>query len=166
MRTHRTTDGLWRSCQNAACKLRFHLPLPVDEVRVLPFELLLPLFQAVDPPTHIALNGTQSWQLFERYLHREYDLPARVQADGTLEWYHLGKLHRAHGRPAVIRADGSREWYVMDQPHRKHGPAIMLANGRREWHRDGSLHRIGGPAIITERGHRDYYEFGYQVVRA
>ena len=45
-------------------------------------------------------------------IHRDNDLPAVIQADGTKWWYIDNKLHRDNDQPAVIDADGTKYWYI------------------------------------------------------
>ena len=44
--------------------------------------------------------------------HRDDDLPAVIDADGSQEWWVGGRLHRDNDLPAAIWADGRQEWYV------------------------------------------------------
>ncbi len=43
--------------------------------------------------------------------HRDNDLPAVIDFDGTQKWYRYGKLHRDNDLPAVICAGGTRGWW-------------------------------------------------------
>jgi len=50
------------------------------------------------------------WWLNEK-LHRENDLPAVEQINGTKIWYINGLHHRVNG-PAVESADGDKYWWL------------------------------------------------------
>eukprot|EP01117_Protostelium_nocturnum_P012134 TRINITY_DN4452_c0_g1_i17.p1 TRINITY_DN4452_c0_g1~~TRINITY_DN4452_c0_g1_i17.p1 ORF type:complete len:116 (+),score=25.07 TRINITY_DN4452_c0_g1_i17:74-421(+) len=47
----------------------------------------------------------------EGEVHRDNDLPAIIEANGTQYWFKKGKPHRDNNLPAIIRADGTREWW-------------------------------------------------------
>ena len=57
-------------------------------------------------------NGTTTTYRFNGERHRDNDLPAVINADGTKYWCQHGYLHRDNGLPALIRANGSKEWWV------------------------------------------------------
>jgi hypothetical protein len=49
------------------------------------------------------------WLNGQEQLHRENDLPAVVNADGTREWWVNGERHRDDLLPAIINTDGTSE---------------------------------------------------------
>ncbi len=55
--------------------------------------------------------------------HRDYDMPARINDDGTNYWYFYGKLHRDY-KPAVIDKNNSKFWFQFNEYHRLDGPAV------------------------------------------
>ncbi len=55
--------------------------------------------------------------------HRDNDLPAYVDTDGTQEWYWYGNLHRNDDKPAIMRPDGTMEWYF-------HGTCYRVVSSR------------------------------------
>ena len=76
----------------------------------------------------------------EYHPHRDEDLPAVVDPEGTCQWFVHGCRHREGGQPAVVFADGSRIWFVDGRRHRDGGqPAVVLADGTREWYVHGAL---------------------------
>jgi hypothetical protein len=115
---HRTLIGDWAECSDPACGLKFHIPdLTVAEVEAIPLVTLLPLLEVIDPPTRVNLRGDKYWSIPDKdspipLTHREYDLPAVVWADGSLEWALNGQFHRPPGRPARIYKDGTCYWWV------------------------------------------------------
>lgn len=74
-----------------------------------------------------------------------------------------GELHRLDG-PAKINANGTKEWFVNGKRHREGGPACVgLHNGER-WYQDGLLHRVDGPAVIFGGGAMDWFILGVDIV--
>jgi deoxyuridine 5'-triphosphate nucleotidohydrolase len=77
--------------------------------------------------THVVeSDGTESYYFTSadgqrRILHREDDLPAKIEKDGTKRWYKLGYLHREGDKPAIERPDGHRAWYFCGELHRDAG---------------------------------------------
>lgn len=85
-----------------------------------------------DLPAFIDSNGSQSWKQHGK-LHRDGDQPAYVGANGTQMWYQHGQLHRNGDRPALISKKGMT-WYQRGERHRENGPAVMRADGTNEWY--------------------------------
>jgi len=56
-------------------------------------------------------------------LHRDNDLPAIINSDGTEKWYQNDQLHRDNDSPAIIYGSGSQSWYQNDKLHRR---AILI----------------------------------------
>ena len=85
---------------------------------------------------------TQRW-FKDGMLHRDFDLPAVVRADGDQEWFRAGTRHRDGDMPAVVRANGHREWFSDGKRHRDGDmPAIMNMNStHQEWYADDILYR-------------------------
>ena len=76
-------------------------------------------------------------------------------ANGTTEWYKMGKLHRLNG-PAKEWSNGRKEWYLNGKLHRTDGPAVELPNGDKVYYLNGDLHRTNGPALLYS-GDRYWY---------
>jgi hypothetical protein len=60
-------------------------------------------------------------------MHRDYDLPARIETNGLRTWAIHGLRHRENG-PAHITETGSMWWYQNDRIHRLYGPAFISGN--------------------------------------
>jgi hypothetical protein len=141
---HRLLTGGWAECPApSSCELKFHFPdMSAEEAQRMPLEVLVLLLEPFDPPTNVAENGSKLWLApLPNGYHRDYDLPALIRTDGTMEWYQRGRRHRAGDRPAVMKADGSLQWF-----------------------RDGLLHRENGlPAYVWPEGDGMYWLNGEQV---
>lgn len=88
------------------------------------------------------VNGDGSEQWFDENgkLHRDGDLPAQVDEDGTTHWYKHGKLHRDGDLPSVILEDGTdgKFWYKNGLMHRDNKmPAYEDKYGDNEWWENG-----------------------------
>lgn len=108
-------------------------------------------------------NGTKTWYDADGLLHRDNDLPANIEADGSMSWYKHGEKHRDGGLPAVIKADGSQYWYWNGLSHRGGDlPAIVLRDGYQAWYKGGQIHRgLDRPAMIwPEAELRAFYRKG------
>jgi hypothetical protein len=68
------------------------------------------------PPDDVH-SGWQYWHDSDGHVHRDYDLPAVLDADSPprlgRRWYRHGRIHRGGGLPAVHR-DGGRVAYWLD----------------------------------------------------
>ena len=63
-------------------------------------------------------------------LHRDDDLPAIVNANGSNQWYQNGKLHRDNDLPAIVWENGSKEWFRHGRRYRKNDlPVIVNEDG-------------------------------------
>jgi hypothetical protein len=103
--THRLLNGDWAECpEPEVCALKFHFPdMSVAEARSMPFHLLLPLLNLIDPPTTTDSQG-QTWRgALPGILHREYDLPAVINEDGRMEWWVNNYRWREGDKPRVVR---------------------------------------------------------------
>jgi hypothetical protein len=117
---HRTLDGNWAECEDSFCELKYHLPnISLAEAQAIPLRVLLPLLEAFDRPNPHAYPGSHKiWTVpsgrerGEVFMHRDYDLPAVIWPDGTLEWWHRDKLHRDGGKPARIWPSGACDYYI------------------------------------------------------
>lgn len=107
--------------------------------------------RVVDP------QGNQYWHFSNFKLHRENDLPAVINVDGTKEWWKFAKRHRENGQPAIEGAAGTREWWVENERHRDNGPAVEKMDGTKEWWVHGKRHRDDGPAIEHADGTKEWY---------
>ena len=82
--------------------------------------------------------GNEIWKNKEGQYHRDGDLPAVIQANGTKSWYKNGQLHRDCDLPAIIQANGTQCWYRNGQLHRDGDlPAVIKANGNQEYYKNG-----------------------------
>lgn len=82
-------------------------------------------------------TGTEIWRLNDKY-HRDADLPALIDSDGSQRWYQHGRLHRDHDLPALIDSDGSQGWYQHGNLHRENGRAAVInADGTQFWYKNG-----------------------------
>lgn len=90
-------------------------------------------------------------------LHREEDLPAKIEFDGSLRWFRQGKLHRLEG-PAIITPKGRHYWYQDGNPYREDDlPTITVPPSAKYWtNKKGEHHRLTGPAIIDNDGTEEY----------
>ena len=74
-------------------------------------------------------NTLQQWYQ-NGQLHRDDDLPAIVNANGSNQWYQNGKLHRDNDLPAIVWENGSKEWFRHGRRYRKNDlPVIMNEDG-------------------------------------
>lgn len=65
-------------------------------------------------PDYINDSGDCYWYKNNRHknlLHRNGDIPAVINSDGTMQWFKNGKRHRDGDRPAVIYNTGNMEWW-------------------------------------------------------
>lgn len=62
----------------------------------------------------------------------------QVTERGTLIWFNeFGQIHRDNDLPAIIESDGTQHWYKNGQTHRENDlPAIMWFDGRNFWYKD------------------------------
>jgi hypothetical protein len=133
-RAHLTPDADWINCTAPACTGKFHLEdTTAAAARELPWEMMVPLLNAMDAPDAHLADGTRLWHHDHEVqgntrikVHRDYDLPATIQPDGTMIWLRDGKIHRDHDRPAIVRPSGRLEWFNGGTRHRDGGkPAII-----------------------------------------
>ena len=91
----------------------------------------------------------KSWQL-DGKLHREYDLPAYIQSDGTRIWYRYGVAYRGCGKPARLNPIDTSMWVKYGKIHRDGDrPAIIISGGTRKWYQHNKIHRDHDrPSII------------------
>lgn len=59
-------------------------------------------------------------------LHRDDDLPAIVNANGSNQWYQNGKLHRDNDLPAIVWENGSNEWFRHGRRYRKNDLSVIV----------------------------------------
>ena len=58
--------------------------------------------------------------------------------DKTLRWYQNDELHRDNDLPAMIQSDGTQCWYQNDQLHRDNFlSAIISDDGKMKWYKNG-----------------------------
>lgn len=133
--------------------------------------------------------GTKFWYR-DGAMHRDNDLPARIETSGYSEWWFNGEPARPSGGPNIVDHDGTQEW--TDTQLRRHRdndlPAYIRPNGQQVWyqhgemHRDhnkpamvghdgmalryfkhGKLHRTDGPALIDRDGTTAWYIDGREL---
>ena len=73
------------------------------------------------------------WRNQNGQLHRDSDLPAKIWADGTIQWFQNGQLHHDGDKPAWIDAYGRLEWWQNGKTHRFCGPAVIYHDDTLEW---------------------------------
>lgn len=98
----------------------------------------------------ITLDEGHEFRTVDGRLHSVDDQPCVTYTNGTLWWYHEGKLHR-DGGPAVIWANGVEEWWQNDRRHRTDGPAVTYPDtdavhdprlrGMKQWWTEGRMTR-------------------------
>lgn len=112
------------------------------------------------------------------FLHRDGDLPAEIQSDGTLHYYKNGVIHRDGGLPAIVGYSyayvGDDHTYPSDayfiwcqngnygRAEGDHGPTCIDVKGTKEWYRglyggDVIMHNEHGPAVIGLDGTRTFF---------
>ena len=126
---HLRLDGTWQVCDVPTCELLHHVEgLSVEEAQQLPANFIDQLLESSDPATYDDGGGRLEWRDEQKRLHRDYDRPALIAADGMQAWYQDGLPHRDGDRPALIRPNGLVEWWHEGQKHRDGGrPAVMAA---------------------------------------
>jgi hypothetical protein len=137
---HLTLDGEWTECVDPACALKFHIPdMMPEQASALPRTAMLNLLEAIDPPEVDHGTGTKQWLTEIHQLHREYDLPAAIEPDGSMAWWSYGKRHRGNDRPALITPT-RQEWWLNGERHRDSGkPAVIHQGGRSEYWSHGMI---------------------------
>jgi len=112
-----------------------------------------------DLPAVIDSDGTQEW-FIDGLLHRDNDQPAAIFSTGNKAWYQHGKLHRDNDLPAVIEVDGTQKWYQHGKLHRDNDqPAIIWSTGSREWYQNDKNYRDNDlPNVIGKDGSQQWYK--------
>lgn len=113
-------------------------------------------------------DGSTIW-LKDAIFHRDNDLPAKILANGTKEWWENGKRHRSakdkegYTLPAIEHHTGTKEWFKDGQRHRddldEYGMTLPAIIGKtklevkrdgliffkffdsKQWWKNGKLHR-------------------------
>ena len=155
MQVHLTRRGHWVRCAASvrACPRRFHIPNTTPAaVTALPTVVLEQLLEAFDPPTHVRADGTKEWLDGNGHWHREYDLPALIDPDGTRSWYIHNIPTRPDDLPHMVYPDGSMEWYdTEDELHRAGGLPALIYPEYQAWYEHGQMLR---EAALTPEGQR------------
>ena len=143
------------------------------------------------PDRRLVVDGeaTASWYVWWHGRWRlngvggQHTAPAVMKADGSKEWWSVGKRHRFGGEPAVVLANGTREWWEQgtrvrsytitpegqtewrDSENELHSfddaPAVVTPGGDKRWYEHGELHRIGDkPAAEHTDGLREWWSEG------
>jgi hypothetical protein len=97
-------------------------------------------------------------------LHREDDLPAIIELNGTMTYYQHGLKHRDGDKPAYI-SSSQQCYYQLDSLHRDGDkPALIhLIDNKivsQAYYQHGLLHRNKGPAMSWDTGSYQYYQHG------
>jgi len=93
--------------------------------------------------------------------HRDCDLPAVIEKDGTKQWWRYGKLHRDDGKAAIIYTDYDESlWYKNGVLHRDYDlPAAIYLGGTEGWYKNGKKHRDGDlPAYVEGESYKQWYK--------
>ncbi len=105
--------------------------------------------------------GDVEWRNAGGQIHRDYDLPAIENPDGSKAWYRNGLMHRDGGLPAIEYPNGTKKWYRNGKRHRDGDlPAVELADGSKAWWVNGKFqYRIlpDGTRVLPD-GTRDKYK--------
>ncbi len=72
-----------------------------------------------DEPSYITTHG-KYWHQHGK-LHRDNDLPARIDNDGYQVWYQHGQVHRDNDKPAVVWIGHTQAWFQHGKRHRDNG---------------------------------------------
>jgi hypothetical protein len=70
----------------------------------------------------------KAWKDKEGRYHRDGDLPAVINKNGTMIFYQHGKFHRDGDKPAAVEIFGQIKelsWWKDGQVHRDNGPAVI-----------------------------------------
>lgn len=103
-------------------------------------------------------DGAQVWRNKKGQLHREDDLPAAINPDGSEEWWKNGERWRVDGKPHVVRLDGTEEWWNDMGLHRIGAPAVARKDGSEEWLENGEYHRADDlPAKTNSDGSQEWF---------
>jgi hypothetical protein len=94
----------------------------------------LPVEKWLDGPTKIYTDGKKQWLDLWGRLHRDKDLPAVVEGNGTEHWFINGVRGRSGDKPAIVRVYGDSMWMYKGMLHRVGGPAVVECDERHcEW---------------------------------
>ena len=106
-------------------------------------------------------DSAQTWYNLNGQLHRDGDLPAVIEEDGTQEWWQNGRLHRENDLPARIDENGTQEWFQNGERHRDNDLPAVIWPDSQMWYQNGLLHRDGDlPAVIWSDGTQMWYQNG------
>ena len=82
-------------------------------------------------------------------LHRDGDLPAVINTDGSQHWFINGFRHRDDDQPAAIYTSesyyngGHQYWFINGELHRDNNqPAVIYGDGSKEWYVGGKCVRV------------------------
>ena len=96
--------------------LKFVSYFELDDIlpcfQLTPHEQALLKFKIYKSRLTVANFSNKTEYTIEGKFHREGDLPAIEQDNGTKEWYVNGKKHRDNDLPAVITSIGKKTWYI------------------------------------------------------
>lgn len=90
----------------------------------------------VDPPT--VLDGTKYWKNILGQVHRDDDLPAKIDKYGNLWWYQNGKVSRIGDKPSLEYIDGTLKWH-----NGENFTLIKFADGSERYYTDdGKIKKV------------------------
>lgn len=93
-------------------------------------------------------------------IHRDNDLPAVVNANGTQKWFQYGKIHRDNDKPATIYQEYRNGSVYIRYSYQQNGklhrendqPAVFDTDDNYQWFWFGELHRLNDkPATMTKK---------------
>jgi len=112
-------------------------------------------------PDAVTGRGTKQWKNEQGELHRDGDLPAYIEKNGSTVYYKNGLKHRDGDKPAALDLwEGIKElvWWVDDMIHRDNGPAYLYSvnqgisliqyNKRDEWSKETKKVIDGGYVTV------------------
>ncbi len=116
---------------------------------------------------YVIEKGSKVWYK-DGVIHRDDDLPAKIDRFGIKYWYQNGKLDRPSGGPSIDYHSGLLAWYKNGLRHRDNGlPAIVYPDGTCYYYENGEKHRAAlGPAGAlpslsnNPHGQTEYYYKG------
>jgi len=125
----------------------------------------------VDPPTTIDNKGMKIWKNSKGEIHRDNDLPAKIDKYGNMNWYRNGLHSRDNGKPTHVYIDGTLKWKINIEwvrVIRADGSEMSYADGKivkstaptypavYYYNKDGNFHNTTEPTIIN--GKKIWYE--------
>jgi len=115
------------------------------------------------PADKIDQYGDSRWFDTDGWRHRDGDLPAYIDSNGSQAWFQHGRAHRDDDKPAYVGATGTKVWWHNNSQQRDGDkPAVIRGDGTQEWWQDSKKHRKTGPAVIHPNGDIEFFLNGYE----